>query len=240
MNKEELKFGFIGCGNMGKACVAGMISSKVCSPEQILVSSKTRKTCEAMATAYGVRTAESNAEVAKEADVLFLAVKPYLYEPVISEIRECLKPDQLIISIAPGKTLEWLQEQLGGPAKVIHTMPNTPALVGEGMMGVCASKLVTDEEMKLFRHLCEGFTRTEIVAEHLMDVVTAVSGSSPAYVFMFIEAMADAAVVGGMPRKQAYEFADSKGAQALSSYPRAHCSNKWGSRSRKDRFCKGS
>jgi pyrroline-5-carboxylate reductase len=86
-------------------------------------------------------------------------------------------------------------------------MPNTPSLVKEGMMGMCANSRVTAEELEEVRALCEGFSRTEVVAENLMDVVTAVSGSSPAYVFLFIEAMADAAVAGGMPRNQAYTFA---------------------------------
>lgn len=86
-------------------------------------------------------------------------------------------------------------------------MPNTPAMVGEGMMGVCANTKVSDDELKMVEDLCSGFSKTEVVDEKLMDVVTAVSGSSPAYVFMFIEAMADAAVAQGMPRKQAYQFA---------------------------------
>ena len=86
-------------------------------------------------------------------------------------------------------------------------MPNTPCMVGEGMIGMCASESVCEEEVKLIQSLCSGFARTEVVAEHLMDVVTAVSGSSPAYVFLFLEAMADAAVAGGMPRAQAYTFA---------------------------------
>ena len=100
-----------------------------------------------------------------------------------------------------------MEDKLGKACKVIRTMPNTPALVKEGMMGVCASELVTQSEVEEVRRLCGGFTKTELVPEHLMDVVTAVSGSSPAYVFMFIEAMADAAVEGGMPRAQAYTFA---------------------------------
>ena len=86
-------------------------------------------------------------------------------------------------------------------------MPNTPAMVGEGMMGVCANTKVSDDELKMVEDLCSGFSKTEVVDEKLMDVVTAVSGSSPAYVFMFIEAMADAVVAGGMPRQKAYTFA---------------------------------
>ena len=90
---------------------------------------------------------------------------------------------------------------------MVRTMPNTPAMVKEGMIGMCHNDMVSDEEIAIVQQLCQGFSKTEIIPEHLMDVVTAVSGSSPAYVFMFIEAMADAAVADGMPRAQAYKFA---------------------------------
>ena len=118
-----------------------------------------------------------------------------------------VRDDTIVISIAPGKSLEWFDQAFGKQLKVIRTMPNTPAMVKEGMMGMCPNELVTDEETALVKDICDGFSETEIITENLMDVVTAVSGSSPAYVFMFIEAMADAAVAGGMPRQQAYKFA---------------------------------
>ena len=200
------KIGFIGCGNMGQAMLRGMLSSGAVSSDQVIISARTQATRSKMAEELGVETG-SNTDVAKAADLLFLAVKPYLYEPVFAEIRPVLRSSQILVSIAPGKSIAWLQEQAGFEAKVIRTMPNTPAMVGEGMMGVALSPQVTEEEAAEFKKLCSGFSRSEVIAEHLMDVVTAVSGSSPAYVFMFIEAMADAAVAGGMPRKQAYEFA---------------------------------
>ncbi len=112
-----------------------------------------------------------------------------------------------MITIAPGKTLSWLAEQFGKQVKIVRTMPNTPAMVGEGMTAACPNEYLTEEETAYVRTLLESFGRVEIVAERLMDAVVAVSGSSPAYVFMMIEAMADAAVSGGMPRPQAYQFA---------------------------------
>ena len=141
------------------------------------------------------------------ADIIFLAVKPQFYEEVLSEIRNALWEHKILVSIAPGKTLAWMESILKKPAKIVRTMPNTPCLVKEGMMGICANAQVAQDELSLVCKLCSGFSKTEIVPEHIMDVVTAVSGSSPAYVFMFIEAMADAAVEGGMSRKQAYTFA---------------------------------
>ena len=125
----------------------------------------------------------------------------------LDEIKDSVKEGQIFISIAPGKTLQWLGEHLGMHTKVIRTMPNTPAMVGEGMTALCVNELVTEKETELAVKLCDTFGKTEVIPEHLMDAVVGVSGSSPAYVFMFLEAMADAAVADGMPRAQAYKFA---------------------------------
>ena len=201
------KIGFIGCGNMGGAMLAGILDSGKCAPEDILVSVSSEQSAAAKKEKYGVTVLVDNCAVAAKSDILFLTVKPQYYEQVIGEIKGSVSDDAIIITVAPGKTLTWLSEQFGGSHKIIRTMPNTPSLVKEGMMGMCANEQVTEEEIALVRDICGGFSRTELVAEHLMDVVTAVSGSSPAYVFMFIEAMADAAVAGGMPRAQAYTFA---------------------------------
>jgi pyrroline-5-carboxylate reductase len=203
----EKKVGFIGCGNMGGAMVAGILKSGACKRTQMMISTKSRESMEEKKEMYGVEATTDNRAVAAFADILFLAVKPQFYESVIAEIKEIVNDRQLIVSIAPGKSLAWLREQFGKEVKLIRTMPNTPCMVGEGMMGMCVNDNVTEEETALIRELCQGFSRTEVVAEKLMDVVTAVSGSSPAYVFLFIEAMADAAVAGGMPRAQAYKFA---------------------------------
>ena len=201
------KLGFIGCGNMGKAMIHGVISSGKCAPDGILASAKTAQSREKNAKELGIELTADNKKVAEFADVLFIAVKPQYYEQVIGEIKDVITDEKIVISIAPGKTLAWFDEKFGRQLKVIRTMPNTPAMVGEGMMGVCANEKVTSEELDIVLDLCSGFSKAEVIDEKLMDVVTAVSGSSPAYVFMFIEAMADAAVAGGMPRKQAYTFA---------------------------------
>ena len=202
-----IKLGFVGCGNMGKAMLSGVLESGKCEKDDIIASAKTDSSRDKIKAEYGVMVASDNKEVARFADILFLAVKPQYYEEVISEIRDEVKDDQIIVSIAPGKSLQWFEEAFGKKVKVIRTMPNTPCMVKEGMMGMCPNALVTGEEVELVKSICEGFSKTEVVTENLMDVVTAVSGSSPAYVFMFIEAMADAAVAGGMPRNQAYKFA---------------------------------
>lgn len=201
------KIGLIGCGNMGTAMMQGILESKKCRAEDLMVSCRTQATLDEKKAQFGVAVSTDNRDVAAFADLLFLAVKPQFYEEVLTEIKDVLTEEQILVSIAPGKTLAWFDEVLGKKFKVIRTMPNTPSMVKEGMMGMCAGETVTEEEFAFVRDICSGFSRTEVVPEHLMDVVTAVSGSSPAYVFLFIEAMADAAVAGGMPRQQAYTFA---------------------------------
>lgn len=201
------KLGFIGCGNMGKAMIHGVLASGKAQASDILASAKTESSREKNAAELEIRLTADNKSVAEFADILFLAVKPQYYEEVIAEIKDTVSVDEIIVSIAPGKSLSWFDEMFGKSLKVIRTMPNTPAMVGEGMMGVCANERVSQAELDTVLDLCSGFSKAEMIDEKLMDVVTAVSGSSPAYVFMFIEAMADAAVAGGMPRSQAYTFA---------------------------------
>lgn len=202
-----MKTGFIGCGNMGEAMIRGILDSGVCKKEEIMASAPSREKLEKKKEQLGIRVTTDNRETAAFADVLFLAVKPQYYQTVIKEIRDTVRKDQILVTVAPGKTLSWLSETFGRPLKIIRAMPNTPAMVKAGMMALCPNENVTTEELAAVQRVCGGFSATEVVAENLMDTVTAVSGSSPAYVFLFIEAMADAAVADGMPRDQAYRFA---------------------------------
>ena len=202
-----MKLGFIGCGNMAQAMIKGIVSKEILKPEDVFASDAYKPGLELANAMYGITAAQSNTEVVENADIIVLAVKPYLYEELAAEIKPLLKPEQIVVTIAPGKTLSWMAQQLGENVKVVRSMPNTPSMVGEGMTGVCHNKLVTKEEIDEVCRIMRGFGRVEIVPEYLMDVVVAVSSSSPAYVFMFIEAMADAASADGMPRAQAYEFA---------------------------------
>lgn len=202
-----MKIGFIGLGNMARAIIGGMLEKGIVSAEDICGSAKTRKTQEEMRKAYGINALASNVAVASQCRTLVLAVKPQFLEGVIREIRDVVQPDTLIISIAAGKTISWLEEAFGRKVKLVRCMPNTPALVGEGCTGVCVNDAVSEEEKEYSLRLMESFGKASLVEERLMNAVGAVSGSSPAYVFLFIEAMADAGVAAGMPRTQAYEFA---------------------------------
>jgi pyrroline-5-carboxylate reductase len=202
-----LKLGFIGCGNMATAMMKGIIENHIIEKEEIIGADVSDVGLEKAKTELGIHVTKSNTDVAAQADILVLSVKPQFYETVIAEIKDEIRDNQLVVTIAPGKTLQWLAQQFGKEVKIIRTMPNTPALVGEGITGVCYNDNVTTQELEQVTTILKGFGKCELIPEHLMDVVVSVSGSSPAYVFMFIEAMADAAVADGMPRAQAYEFA---------------------------------
>lgn len=202
-----MKIGFIGLGNMAKAIIGGMLENRIVPPEDIIGTAKTEATREAVRSAYGIGIRDTNEAVAKEADVLVLAVKPQFMQEVIAQISSDVSKNALIISVAAGKTMQWIEEAFGRKIKLVRCMPNTPALVGAGCTGVCVNREVSKEETDYSITLMESFGMARLVPERLIDAVGAVSGSSPAYVFMFIEAMADAAVAAGMPRTQAYEFA---------------------------------
>ena len=199
--------GFIGSGNMGRAIMGGMIAAGLYAPSQILASARTKETVEKIEKELGVVATTDNATVAKKADILFLAVKPGVFATVIPEIRDCCKEGQIVVSIAAGQTLTSITEMFGHEIKLVRAMPNTLALVGEAMSAVTPNNHVGEEEIQDVTAIFESFGKAEIVPETMMDAVIGVSGSSPAYVYMFIEAMADAAVADGMPRKQAYKFA---------------------------------
>lgn len=202
-----MKIGFIGCGNMASAMIGGIINKGLYKAEEIIVSDALEESLVRAKENLGVVTTLDNKEVVEKAEIIVLSVKPQFYEIVIDQIKNVVKDEQLVITIAPGKTLGWLDEHFGKSVKLIRCMPNTPALVGEGITGICLNKLVTDAELEEAGKILNSFGSYEVVPEHLMDVVVSVSGSSPAYVFMLIEAMADAAVSDGMPRAQAYKFA---------------------------------
>ncbi|MDD6202338.1 MAG: pyrroline-5-carboxylate reductase [Lachnospiraceae bacterium] len=201
-----MKIGLIGFGNMASAITGGMLKNGFAKPEDIIVSRRDEEKLIEIESKYQIAATTDNREVAKEADVLILAVKPQMLSGVIEEIRGITRPEQLIVSIAAGKSIKWLCEAFGRTVKIVRCMPNTPALVGEACTGICFNRLVSQEEKTYILDLFSCLGMASEVPENLMDVVVGVSGSSPAYVFMFIEAIADAAVCMGMPRKQAYEF----------------------------------
>ncbi len=202
-----MKLGFIGTGNMASAMMGGIIKNNIVPAQEIIGSDLFAPGREKVQKTLGINVTDNNLDVVEQADIIVLSVKPQYYESVINEIKDKVTSEQVIITIAPGKTLAWLEKKFGKAVKIVRTMPNTPALVGAGMTAACCNQYVTEEEMANVVTILEAFSVVEIIPENLMDVIPPVSGSSPAYVFVMIESMADAAVSGGMPRAQAYRFA---------------------------------
>lgn len=192
---------------MASAMIGGILKKGIVKKNEIIVSNLTEAGSRRSREKLGVETTLNNCEVAEKAEILFLAVKPQFYEEVITEIRDFLTEKQILVGIAPGKNLKWLEDTCGRSMKVVRLMPNTPAQVGEGMTAGCCNERVTEEEAQKISEIAGSFGRFEFIPERLMDAFSAVCGCSPAYVFMFIEAMADAAVAQGLPRSQAYSFA---------------------------------
>ena len=202
-----MKIGVIGLGNMATAMIGGIIGAGLAKPEDICGFDVFSQQAEKIADKYKIKTVPSNAEAIKGADVVIRAVKPQVYAEVLPEIKKAILDNQVLISIAPGKTLDYLASNLNKGQKIVRLMPNTPALVGEGCTGVVKNDFVTKEEFENVLELLNSFGKAYEVNEKMMDAVVAVSGSSPAYVFMLIDAMADGAVKEGLPRKTAIEMA---------------------------------
>lgn len=199
--------GFIGIGNMGSAMIGGIITAGLLAPDRIIASARTVENLVLIKEKYGIDTTTDNKKVAEIADILILAIKPNAYPAVIDEIKGSLREGSIVVSIAAGLSLKTIQEYFAENVKIVRVMPNTPALVGAGMSALCSNQFVSNEDIDDIKLILNSFGRCETVDEQLMDTVTGISGSSPAYVYLFIEAMADAAVQGGMPREQAYKFA---------------------------------
>lgn len=202
----EKTIGFIGCGNMGKAMVEGIMKAKLVYGDQMIVSNAHPEKLQELGNTYDFYISD-NETVAAHADIIFLAVKPYLYAKIIDEIKDIIKADAIIVSIAAGITLQDLQAMTGRTCRLVRAMPNTPALVSEGMSAVSFGDGFSEEDKLDIMEIFESFGKAAVIDEALMDSVVAISGSSPAYVFMLIEAMGDGGVLQGMPRKEAYRFA---------------------------------
>ena len=201
------RIGFIGCGNMGRAMVGGLINSGFSNPSNIIISTRTEESAKLIQEKYNVNVTTNNENVVKNSDVIFLAVKPNMYAKVIDELRKESLQEKLIITIAAGITISDMEALISDKARIVRTMPNTPALVGEGMSAICPNNNVLDEELKLVIDMYNSFGECVELEEKDFHGFIALCGSSPAYVFMFIEAMADAAVKLGIPRKKAYKMA---------------------------------
>lgn len=204
MNKMY-RFGFIGMGNMGSAMLQGSLN--VFPAEQFAFTRKDQEKGRAFAEKTGTCHLAENRLCAECSKYVILAVKPQFYAGVLAEIKPVINADKIVISLAPSYTIQDLKNSLGASVRIVRAMPNTPAQVGAGMTGISWSDDVfSDEEKEELNGFFASFGRVETVPETLMDAVAAASGSSPAFIYMMIEALADGVVRYGMPRKQAYTF----------------------------------
>lgn len=202
------RVGFIGAGNMGSAILRGMLDAGYVKASQVAVCDTSRRKLEELSQEMpNVTFCDAAVDLAEQVDMIVLAVKPHYMAGVLSDIQEALE-GKAVISIAAGWTVAMLEEALQGTgATYLRVMPNTPAMVGEGMTALCDDSTFSKEDFAFAKGIFDAVGRTVILPERLFDGVIAISGSSPAYVFMMLEAMADAGVKEGLPRSCAYEMA---------------------------------
>lgn len=202
------KLGFIGCGHMGEAMLAGALRSGWCGAADVLVHTCSQARMSVLKEQYGIETVSDNAAVAGGAVILVLAVKPQSYADVLTEIKAVLDGRQILMPISPAWSIQAVRGTCERPdQKVVRAMPNTPALLGEGMSGYTLAGDFSEDERSSVERFFQGFGRAMAVPESLMNAVGSVSGSSPAFVYMMIEAMAEGAVRCGMPADMARVFA---------------------------------
>ena len=203
----KLSIGFLGAGKMATALAQGFVRAGLVTGKQIIASDLYEGARAAFAKETGARVTASNAEVVKSAQVLILAVKPDQTAGVLAEIRASFTAGHLLVSIAAGVPIAKLEAGLNAGAKVIRVMPNTPALVGASASAFALGKSATAEDGALAQKLFSAVGAALEVKETLLDAVTGLSGSGPAYVYLFIEALSDGGVASGLPRDVATKLA---------------------------------
>ncbi len=197
----------IGAGNIGHALVRGLITGGHIDPSKVRATRRNPNALDILQEKLpGVSLGTDNKEAVKGASVIVLAVKPANWLAVVEEIREFTEPDTLIVSVLAGLTTARIAQEFPENQPVIRTMPNTPMMVYQGATAVCAGNSASDEHLQLVREMFEAVGRVEKVPEYLMDAVTGLSGSGPAYVYMLIEALTDAGVKQGLPRSTAFRL----------------------------------
>lgn len=197
-------FGFIGAGNMGSAMI-NAIARKY--KDMIHVYDVDTRQYEKL-TEENIKQCQTIESLIAESTYIVMTIKPQYYKSVCDQIKDLLTPEHVVITVAPGFSIEEVQVLLGEHSKVVRTMPNTPALVGEGVTALCyKQESIADSDIEIIEERFSAFGKSFKIEEHQMNAIVALSGSSPAYGYLFIEAMADAAVKFGVPRQMAYEMA---------------------------------
>jgi len=203
----DKKIAFLGGGNMAEALIKGLVAAGTARPDQITAADVSVDRLAHLTKTYGISSAKSNAEAAREARVIILSVKPAVIEKILTEISPVVDDKKLVISIAAGITLAKIEKALKDTVHVVRVMPNTPALVLAGAAALSGGRNTTTDDLAFSQSIFNSVGRAVIVDEKLMDAVTGLSGSGPAYVFMIIDALSDAGVKAGLPRQLALDLA---------------------------------
>lgn len=204
---QSKKIAFIGTGNMGTALLNGVLNNELTTPQQIGASDVDTAKLSQLSEQWGIQTFTDNIQAVKFADIVVLAVKPQALARVINDIKPHCQSKQLLVSVVAGIRSDIIQSMLGKKIPIVRVIPNTPALISAGASGICAGEHADSDHLNLVRAILGSVGNVVSVTEDLMDAVTGVSGSGPAYVFMFIEALIDGGVQMGLSRTAARELA---------------------------------
>jgi pyrroline-5-carboxylate reductase len=200
---KDKKIGIIGTGNMGDALISGLVHSRSASPGQIMCSDIRRDKLKSIKETYGVTTTGNNLEVVKGSDIVIYAIKPQIMASILKETADCLDMSKLAISIAAGVPLAAIESCLGKELRVVRVMPNIPASVKEGAAAIAPGKHALKEDLKVAKAIFDSVGKSVIIEEELMDAITGLSGNGPAYIFLIVDALADAGVKMGLSREDA-------------------------------------
>lgn len=203
MNKNTVKVGFIGCGKMASAIIKGVISSNFLDKSSILASETSIEFADKKKTELGIEVYTDNKTLAKDSNVIFLATKPNAIREVLAGIKEELSQDKLIVSIAAGVSTETIESATGIDLPVIRVMPNAPAMILEGMSGIVKGKYATEDQLAFVEDLLSNIGKCLIIDENKIDVLTAISGSGPAFFYKTINEIARAGEKLGLEYKDA-------------------------------------
>ena len=201
------KVSIIGGGNMGEVIASGIVSSKLVPAKNVTVSDVVKERLDYLKKTYKICIETDNTKAVKLTDIIVLAVKPQVMGEVLTDITEAITKSKLVISIAAGISTSFIEGYLKKGMRVVRIMPNTPALIGEGAAALTAGKSATEDDLALAQAIFDSVGITVIVKEELMDAVTGLSGSGPAYGFIIIEALSDAGVKMGLTRDIALKLA---------------------------------
>jgi pyrroline-5-carboxylate reductase len=202
-----MKIGFIGAGNMGGAILRGYLTSTNINKEDVFVLEQNSEKLEQLREELGITAAKDIPQLVENCDIIILGVKPNMFEIVLPQVAEKYSCDKIFVSMAAGVEISFIEKYLGVNARIVRIMPNTPAMVNEAMVAVCRNANITDEAFIPVFNIFKAIGKAEEVPESLIHCVIGVSGSSPAYTYMYIEALAEAAVKNGMNKEQAIIFA---------------------------------